>query len=132
MFRYYLSNKNVNKEIIDNALFVVFLFVKFSISSLAGGIKDFTHQDSEKWILNRPFQVRMVDSLLSLAENGKTANNLRSNLRAKEIRKSEERVMKVVEALNEDFFNPFGSGLVNCYMDNKLKQFVHINSQGIF
>ena len=72
--------------------------MKFSNSSSAGGIKDFTHQDStyEKWVLNRPFQARMVDSLLSLAEIDKTASNPRKCLRATEIKKSEERVMKVV------------------------------------
>ena len=100
---------------IDNALFVVILFVKYSNFSSAGGIKDFTHQDStyEKWVLNRPFQARMVDSLLSLAEIDKTANNPRKCLRATEIKKSEERVLKVVEALKEDFINPFDSALTS-------------------
>ena len=53
----------------------------------------------------------MVDSLLSLAEIDKTASNPRKCLRATEIKKSEERVMKVVEALKEDFINPFDSAL---------------------
>ena len=50
-------------------------------------------------------------SLLFLAEIDKTASNPRKFLQATEIKKSEERVMKVVEALKEDFINPFDSAL---------------------
>ena len=50
-------------------------------------------------------------SLLFLAEIDKTASNPRKCLQATEIKKSEERVMKVVEALKEDFINPIDSAL---------------------
>lgn len=85
----------------------------------SGGIKDFAHQDCtyEKWVLNRPFQAKVVESLLSYADLDKTSANPRKCLRDREVRKSEERVMQVVDSLKEAFINPFDNGL------DKLKLF---------
>ena len=49
----------------------------YSFSLLAGGIKDFMHQEAtyEKWVLNRPCEAKMVDSLLSLADLDKVLSD---------------------------------------------------------
>ena len=110
---HYFINNAINKARIGNALSVLILLVKFSNSSSAGGINDFTHQDSTyfKWVLNRSLQARMVDSLLSLAGIDKKARNPRKCLRGTQIKNSEDQVMKVVEALKGDFINPFVNAL---------------------
>ena len=75
----------------------------YSFVRVAGGIKDFTHQEStyDKWVLNRPFQAKMVDSLLSLADLDKVSSDPRKCLREREIRKSEERVTKLMQVMKE-------------------------------
>ncbi|XP_065064905.1 uncharacterized protein LOC135691081 [Rhopilema esculentum] len=82
-------------------------------SKTAGGIKDFTHRKEtyEKWVLNRPFQAKMVESLLSLADLDNFSSDPRKCLREREIRKSEERVTKLMQVMKEDFINPFDANI---------------------
>ena len=74
-----------------------------------GGIKSFVHQQNtyEKWVLNRPFQATMVQSMLSLVDIYEISSNPRKCLRDHEIRKSEDRVRRIATVLKEDFVNPF-------------------------
>jgi hypothetical protein len=58
-----------------------------------------------------------VESLLSLADANKTSEDPRKCLRDGEMRKSEERVMEIVDCLKRVFINPFDNGL------DKLKLF---------
>ena len=55
-------------------------------------IKSFVHQQNtyEKWVLNRPFQAKMVRSKLSLADIDEVSSNPRKLLRDHEIRKPED------------------------------------------
>ena len=78
-------------------------------SKTTGGVKSFVHQQntSEKWVLNRPFQANMVQSMLSLADIDEISSNPRKCLRDHEIRKSEDRVRGIATVLKEDFVNPF-------------------------
>ena len=58
-------------------------------------------------VLNRPFQAKMVQSMLSLADIDEISCNPRKCLRDHEIRKSEDRVRRIATVLKEDFVNPF-------------------------
>ena len=77
-------------------------------SKTTGGVKSFVHQQNayEKWILNRPFQAKMVQSMLSLVDIDEISSNPRKCLRDHEIRKSEDRVRRIATVLKEDFVNP--------------------------
>ena len=78
-------------------------------SKVTGGVKSFVHQQNtyEKWVLNRPFQVKMLQSMLSLADIDEISSYPRKCLRDHEIRKSEDRVRRIATVLKEDFVNPF-------------------------
>ncbi len=80
---------------------------------MLGGIKNFSHQQStyEKWVLNRPFQAKMVESLLHLAEIDKTSSNPRKCLRETQMKKSGEKVQKIIKVMKEVFINPFSEDL---------------------
>ena len=84
-----------------------------TIFFISGGVKNFAQQEStyEKWVLNRPFQAKMVDDLRSLAELENMAVNPRKCLREREIKKSEEKVGKIVSIMKEDFINPFADNI---------------------
>ena len=83
-------------------------------SKTTGGVKSFVHQQNtyEKWVLNRRFQAKMVQSMLSLADIDEIFSSPRKCLRDHEIRKSEDRVRRIAIVLKEDFVNPF-SDLAN-------------------
>ena len=78
-------------------------------SKTTGGVKSFVHQQNtyEKWVLNRPFQTKIVQSMLSLSDINEISSNPRKCLRDHEIRKSEDRVRRIATVLKEDFVNPF-------------------------
>ena len=78
-------------------------------SETTGGVKSFVHQQNtyEKWALNRPFQTKMVQSMLFLVDIDEISSNPRKCLRDQEIRKSEDRVRRIFTVLKEDFVNPF-------------------------
>ena len=77
-------------------------------SKTTGGVKSFVHQQNtyEKWVLNRLFQAKMVQSMLSLADINEISSNPRKRLRDHEIRKSEDRVRRIAIVLKEDIVNP--------------------------
>ena len=77
-------------------------------SKTTGGVESFVHQQNtyEKWVLNRPFQAKMVQSMLSLTDIDEISSNPRKCLRH-EIRKSEDRVRRIATVLKKDFVNPF-------------------------
>ena len=81
--------------------------------SFVGGIKNFAHQDAtyEKWVLNRPFQARMVDKLQSLAQIDSVDSNPRKCLREKEMVKSEGPVRRIAIVLKDDFLDPFSGAI---------------------
>ena len=58
-------------------------------------------------MLTRPFQARYVDSLLSQTSLDKDSDSPRKCLRESQIVKSEENVVKIMNALKNDFINPF-------------------------
>ena len=76
--------------------------------SSVGGIKNFAHQDVtyDKWVLNRPFQARMVKKLWSLTQIDSVDSNPCKCLQAKEIVKLEERVRRGVIVLTDDCLDP--------------------------
>ena len=78
-------------------------------SKTTGDVKHFVHQQNtyEKWVLNRPFQAKMVQSMLSLADIDEISSNPRKCLRDHEIRKSEDQVRRIATVLTDDFVNPF-------------------------
>ena len=80
---------------------------------LIGGIRNFSHNQNtyEKWVLNRPFQAKMVESLLCLAEIGKPSTNPRNCLRETQMKKSEEKVQKIIKVMKDVFLNPFSEDL---------------------
>ena len=53
----------------------------------------------------------MVDSLLSLAYLDNVSSDPRKCLREGEIRKSEERVTKLMQVMKENFINPFNANI---------------------
>lgn len=53
----------------------------------------------------------MVDSLLSLVDLDKVSSDPRKCLREREIRKSEERVTRLMQVMKEDFINPFDANI---------------------
>ena len=60
---------------------------------------------------SRPFAAQFVNALQSDTSLDKTTNNPRKCLRDSEIKKSEERVQKVTNVLENEFINPFSSDL---------------------
>ena len=78
-----------------------------------GGIRNFSHQEQtyEKWVLNRPLQAKIVESLMSMSDLDKVSSNPRKCLRPHEIKKSEEKVSKILQVMTEDFLSPFSPDL---------------------
>ena len=78
-----------------------------------GGTKAFTHNAGtyDKWVLNRPFQAKISDSLLHLAEFDKDTADPRKCLRPNEVKKSEASVQKIKHAMKDTFINSLSSDL---------------------
>ena len=80
----------------------------------AGGIKDYTTQDStyEKWVISRPAQAEYVTELLSIADMSKDlCQKPRKCLSPREISKSESAVKKITEVLRHTLVDPFSDDL---------------------
>ena len=75
-------------------------------SKKTGGVKSFVHHGVntyEKWILNKPFQAKMVQSMLSLADIDKISSSPRKCSCGHAIRTSEDRVRKISHSLDGRF-----------------------------
>lgn len=77
------------------------------------GVTYFAANESavSKWVMNRPFQIRFVESLIDITNLSKTTSNPRKCLRPSEVLKSNKIVENIVEALTTQFINPFSKEL---------------------
>ena len=59
-----------------------------------------------KWVMNRPYQTKFVESLLELSGVCTTMSNPRKCLRSSEILKSNKMVERIMVVLKTQFINP--------------------------
>ena len=81
-------------------------------SKTAGGIRSFMNKAAayDKWVLCRPFQAKLVEGLLEIADLGSNTT-VKNCLRASEICKSEKRVLNLKSVLTDTFIDPFADAL---------------------
>ena len=65
-----------------------------------------------KWVLSRPFQTKLLESLFGICGKSRTMSNPRKCLRVSEIKRSNAKVQKVKNAISDHFINPFEKDLV--------------------
>ena len=75
----------------------------------SGGVTQFVAKENTvaKWVMNRPYQTKFVESLLKLSGMSTTTSNPRKCLRSSEILKSNKMVEKIMVVLRTQFINPF-------------------------
>jgi hypothetical protein len=75
----------------------------------SGGVTQFAAKENTvaKWVMNRPYQTKFVESLLKLSGMSTTTSNPRKCLRSSEILKSNKMVEKIMVVLRTQFINPF-------------------------
>jgi hypothetical protein len=74
----------------------------------SGGVTQFAAKENTvaKWVMNRPYQTKFVESLLKLSGMSTTTSNPRKCLRSSEILKSNKMVEKIMVVLRTQFINP--------------------------
>ena len=60
-----------------------------------------------KWVLNRPYQTKFLESLVEMSGSSHTTTNNRKLLRLSEIKKSNVMVENIMEVLENTFLSPF-------------------------
>ena len=80
---------------------------------ISGGVTTFATNESTvaKWVMNRSFQTRFVESLFEMTGMSKTTSNPRTCRRPSEVLKSNKIVENIMEALTTQFVNPFDEDL---------------------
>ena len=75
----------------------------------AGGITQFASKETTvaKWVMNRPFQARFVESLVEISGLTRTTSSSRKCLRPSQILKSNKMVENITHCLKTQFLNPF-------------------------
>ena len=76
---------------------------------LSGGVTQFAAKENTvaKWVMNRPYQTKFVESLMQISRITTTMSNPRKCLRISEILKSNKMVEKIMFILQTHFINPF-------------------------
>ena len=65
-----------------------------------------------KWVLSRPFQTKLLESLFGICGKSRTMSNPRKCLRVSEIKRSNTMVEKVINVISDHIINPFEKDLV--------------------
>ena len=80
---------------------------------LSGGVTQFAAKEDTvaKWVMNRPYQAKFVESLFEMTGIAPTMSNLRKCLRPSEVLKSNRMVENMITTLNAHFINPFSLDL---------------------
>ena len=65
-----------------------------------------------KWVLSRPFQTKLLESLFGICGKSRTMSNPRKCLRVSEIKRSNTMVEKVINIISDHLINPFEKDLV--------------------
>ena len=75
---------------------------------ISGGITQFAANENivAKWVMNRPYQTKFVESLMQLSGVTTAMSNPRKCLRTSEVIKSNKMVEKVMNILKTHFINP--------------------------
>ena len=76
---------------------------------IAVGILQFAVQPETvaKWVLSRPFQTKLSESLFDICGKSRTMSNPRKCLRVSEIKRSNTMVEKVINVISDHLINPF-------------------------
>ena len=65
-----------------------------------------------KWVLSRPFQTKLLESLFGICGKSRMMRDPRKCLRVSEIKRSNTMVEKVINVISDHIINPFEKDLV--------------------
>ena len=60
-----------------------------------------------KWVLSRPYQTKLLESISDICEKSRAMSNPRKCLRVSEIKRSNTMVEKVINVISDHLINPF-------------------------